>query len=437
MTDSFGDSVKAVLPIEGMHCASCARSIERALGAADGVGKASVSFPTESAQVEYDPAKTDLDKLASVVESEGFKVKRAKERVEFSVEGMHCASCVVSVESELKKLPGVFKANVNLPTEEASVEYDPAQQDVQSLVAAIGRVGYTAKVKSETADEDQDEAAERTFRAARRRLIIAWALTAPLMVLMVFHMTGLWHADYFDWLEVLLAIPVLAVAGAATYRSALRSAAHLRANMDTLIALGSLAAFITGPLLLMGLPIANFAAVGAMIMAFHLTGRYLEARARGRASKALRQLLELGAKTARIERDGREMEVSIREVRVDDVMVVRPGEKVPTDGEVLSGESAIDESMATGESLPVEKGPGDEVIGATVNSTGLLRVRATKVGKDTFLAQVVRIVQQAQGSKVPIQEFADRVTGVFVPIVLALALATFAAWMLFPDAMRT
>jgi Cu+-exporting ATPase len=423
------------LPIEGMHCASCARSIERALAAAPGVSKAAVSFPAESAQVDYDPAQTDLDKLAAVVEGEGFKVKRAREKVELSVEGMHCASCVVSVECELKRLPGVYKATVNLPTEEAFVEYDPSQLDLQAILAAVARVGYQAKVKTD-AEPEEDDSAERKFRAARRRLILAWALTAPVMLLMFFHMTGIFHAHYFDWLEVLFAIPVLAVAGFETYRSAFRSAAHLRANMDTLIALGSLAAFITGPLLLLGLPIANYAAVGAMIMSFHLTGRYLEARARGRASHALRQLLELGAKTACIERDGAEVEVSIREVRVGDVMVVRPGEKIPTDGVVVSGESAVDESMATGESLPVEKGPGDELIGATLNTTGLLRARAEKVGKDTFLAQVVRIVQQAQGSKVPIQEFADRVTGVFVPIVLALALTTFLAWLAFPDAMR-
>jgi len=233
---------------------------------------------------------------------------------------------------------------------------------------------------------------------------------------------------------VLLALPVLFWAGRHVYQSAWRAVRHGGANMDTLIAMGTLAALSTG-LMVFSLPVENYAGVAGMIMAFHLTGRYIETKARGRASQAIRKLLELGAKTAVILVDGMEREVPIQQVQIGDMMLVRPGDKIPTDGVIEEGESAIDESMATGESLPVTKGPGDEVIGSTINQQGLLKVKAAKIGKDTFLSQVIRLVEEAQGTKVPIQEFADRVTGYFVPAVLIIAAVTFAAWLFFPNAM--
>jgi Cu+-exporting ATPase len=235
---------------------------------------------------------------------------------------------------------------------------------------------------------------------------------------------------------ILLALPVLFWVGRRTYRSGFTAVLHGYANMDTLISLGTGVSLLTGPASFL-FPVANYAGVAAMIMAFHLTGRYVEETARGRASQAIRKLLELGARTARIVQEGREVEVPVEAVQVGDVMVVRPGEKIPTDGVVLEGESAVDESMATGESMPVNKRPGDQVIGATVNQEGLLKVRATRVGRDTFLAQVIKMVEEAQGSKVPIQEFADRVTGVFVPVVMSIAVLTLAAWLLFPGAMTS
>jgi len=234
---------------------------------------------------------------------------------------------------------------------------------------------------------------------------------------------------------IALALPVLTVVGRRTYRGGFAAMRHGYANMDTLIGLGTAVSFLTGPASFF-LPVANYAGVAAMIMAFHLTGRYVEETAKGRASQAIRKLLELGAKTARVIRDGAEVEVPIGTVRVGDVMVVRPGEKIPTDGRVVAGESTVDESMATGESMPVEKQPGDEAIGATVNQDGLLKIEATRIGRDTFLAQVIRLVEAAQGSKVPIQEFADRVTGVFVPVVLGIAALTLLAWILVPELMQ-
>jgi Cu+-exporting ATPase len=232
---------------------------------------------------------------------------------------------------------------------------------------------------------------------------------------------------------IALAAPVLFYPGWATYKSAAKAIWHRNANMDVLIMLGTLASFLTGPFSFFA-PLANYAGVGAMIMSFHLTGRYIEAKAKGRASQAIRRLLELEAKTARILRDGEEVEVPIGEVEEGDLMIVRPGEKIPTDGVVVEGESGVDESMATGESMPVQKKRGDNVIGATINQRGLLKIKATKVGEDTFLSQVIKMVEEAQGSKVPIQEFADRVTSYFVPTVLTLALLTLVLWLAFPTA---
>lgn len=270
------------------------------------------------------------------------------------------------------------------------------------------------------------------MRAARRRMVIAWAFTAPILILMLLHMG--WHIAWpstvaFEIALIALALPVLLWPGYATFRSAWNAVRHGNANMDVLIAMGTAASWVSGPLSF-ALPVSSYAGVAAMIMAIHLTGRYIEASAKGRASQAIRKLLQLGAKTALIVIDGQEYEVPLAQVKVGDVMIVRPGAKIPTDGIVLAGESTVDESMATGEAMPVPKGPGDEVIGATVNQGGLLQVRATRIGADTFLAQVIRLVEEAQSTKVPIQEFADRITGVFVPIVLGLAVVTALLWVL-------
>ena len=348
---------------------------------------------------------------------------------------MTCAGCARRIETGLARLPGVDSAVVNLLTEEAAVVIEPGKQTAEGIIGLIQSLGYTAEEKSVEQQSRQDEADEN-LRAARKRLVIAWALTTPSMLLMFLHMSGVWMPSHMDWVETLLALPVLAVAGAATYVKAVKTTRHLSPNMDTLIALGATAAFVTGPLAIAGFPVASFAGVAAMIMAFHLTGRYLEARARGRASRAIRRLLELGAKMARVERNGVEMEIPIEQAAVGDIMRVRPGEKIPTDGVVVDGESAIDESMATGESLPVEKRAGDAVLGATVNTLGSLRIRATRVGQDTFLSQMVKLVQEAQSTKAPIQAFADRVTAVFVPIVLAVASLTFLLWLAAPGPMR-
>ncbi|MFQ5674748.1 MAG: copper-translocating P-type ATPase, partial [bacterium] len=264
--------------------------------------------------------------------------------------------------------------------------------------------------------------------------LIAWGFTAPLMVWMLIKIiAGPWPNLFFYKLGmILLALPVLVWSGGPTFRSAMNSAIHGNANMDVLIAMGTLASILTGPLSFF-VPISTFAGISAMIMAFHVTGRYLETKAKGRASEAIKRLLNLGAKTARVLKDGKEVEIPVTSVQVGDLMVIRPGEKIPTDGIIEDGESEVDESVATGESLPVHKQPGDAVIGATINHQGRIKVKATKIGEDTFIAQMIKMVEEVQSSKVPIQEFADRVTSIFVPIVILVAFATLVAWLLFPD----
>jgi len=365
---------------------------------------------------------------------EGAEPDEGGERALLSISDMSCESCAQTITNVLRKREGVLEAEVSFASGEARVRYAPAQITPDELVQAVDDVGYSAKVGE--AEEDQSV---REMRKARRRMILAWSITGPIIALMIPFMLGLVTAErwvrFYEWSMLVLAVPVLFVAGFHTYRSALKSLAHFSANMDVLIMLGSAAAFITGPLSLAGLGIHNYAGVGAMIMAFHLTGRYVEAKARGRAGQAIRNLLELGAKTARVLRDGEEVELPVELIEVGDVMVVRPGEKIPTDGVVVDGRSSVDESMATGESVPVTREEGDEVIGSTINQEGVLKVEATRVGRETFLAQVVEMVRQAQSSRVPIQDFADRVTAYFVPTIVCLSILTFVAWLVFPGAL--
>jgi len=420
---------KIVLPIEGMHCAMCAQTIEKALNSKESV-KAVVNFAGEEAVIEYDPDRIDVNELVKIVQDAGYNVK--KKMTEASITDMHCATCAVNISNALNKKEGILKANVNFASEKAYIEYVPVL-DERELIKTIKDAGYTAVI-----GKPEQETEESKLKAARRRMVLAWGFTIPIMVWMLPHMVLGRHIPTMEIMNagmILLAAPVLFIAGKDTYVSALKSITHGAANMDVLILMGTASSFFTG-FLAFFTPLESFAGVSGMIMAFHLTGRYVEARAKGTASQAIKKLLELGAKTATVIKDGEEKEIPIEEVQVGDVMVVRPGEKIPTDGAVVEGESAVDESMATGESLPVTKTVGDEVIGASVNQMGLLKVKATKVGKDTFLSQVIKMVREAQGSKVPIQRFADKVTSYFVPVVMVLAVTSFVMWLFVPDRLR-
>ncbi len=387
------------------------------------------------------------------------------------ITGMHCASCSKIVSRALKKVPGVIEAQVNLVTHKAYVKHEgeldlaKSQQEVEAVGYGIRKhplspLSVLPKQKSPNIgllkpEDDQvaDPALEK-LEKAKSRMGIAWAFSLPIAIWMIYEMfIGPWpNMQTFNQGIILLSLIPLFHTGLPTLRTGFKALSKRLANMDTLIALGTMTAFLTGPLSLFTDQIANYAGVGAMIMAFHLTGRYVEARAKGKASQAIKRLLQLGAKTARILTlaDGtpvtlanfnnkkihsqlKEIEVGIEALNVDNIMVIRPGEKIPTDGTIIEGQSSIDESMATGESLPVFKNVGDQVLGATINQDGLLKVKVTKVGENTFLAQVIKLVEEAQSSSIPIQEFADRVTGVFVPIILMLTIAAITLWLAFPQ----
>ncbi|MTI96132.1 MAG: copper-translocating P-type ATPase [Firmicutes bacterium] len=433
------ESSKLSLKIQGMTCAACANRVEKALQKQDGVISAAVNLATEEARIEFLPAVTTEDDLRQVIEKTGYQVAAKAEKIILDIQGMTCAACANRVEKALQKREGIFSASVNLATEQATIEFDPAQVSVRDLIDTVSVAGYEASILEE-AEAEQDEDAAK-LKLAATRMWVAWGFTLPAAIWMLIAMTAGHHQHgwptptSFNLGMVLLALPVVIWAGGHVFVSAWRAVRHGSANMDTLIAMGTAAAMVTGVLVFFA-PIENYAGVAAMIMAFHLTGRYIETKARGRASQAIRKLLELGARTATILVDGEEREVPIQQVQVGDLLLVRPGEKIPTDGVVESGESAVDESMATGESLPVTRKSGDEVIGSTVNQQGVLKVKATRIGKDTFLSQVIKMVEEAQGTKVPIQEFADRITGYFVPAVLVIAALTFAFWILLPDVMR-
>ncbi|MBC7234507.1 MAG: copper ion binding protein, partial [Chloroflexi bacterium] len=375
----------------GMTCASCARTVERALGRVEGVAEAHVNIATERASITFDPERIETSQLIQRIRESGYDAR--VERVILPIGGMTCAACVRHVGRALSRTEGVLSANVNLATERATVEYLPSVTSLEALKKAVADAGYQVLELDgqELLGQETDLEAQK-MKLARQRMWIAWAFTIPVIVIMLLHMLfGLTWPSMMAVEVVLMALslPVLLWPGFQTFRSAWSSLTHGSANMDVLIAMGTAASWISGPLSLLT-ALSSYAGVAAMIMAIHLTGRYVEASAKGRASQAIRKLLQLGAKTAHILVDGQEYEVPLSQVRVGDIMIVRPGDKIPTDGVVLSGESAVDESMATGESMPVAKAPGDQVIGATVNQGGLLQVQATRVGADTFLAQVVR-----------------------------------------------
>lgn len=341
------------------------------------------------------------------------------------VEGMHCASCAARIERVLSRQPGVREATVNYATQQADLTYDPAVFTVEGATVALDRLGYQIRSITPDSEARADAGHERAQRDWLRRAVLSMPLAAVVVVLAYGFPDRLWAR----WLAFALTLPVQFAAGWPILASGLRRVRHLSANMDTLIALGTLTAssYSTVHLLTGG---ALFYDTAVVIMAFIVLGRYFEARATGRASGALRALLSLGAKQARVLVDGRERLVPVENVDVGMLLRVLPGEKIPVDGEVLEGRSVVDESMLTGESLPVEKGPGDRVAGATLNSVGALTVRATAVGADTALAQIASMVQRAQSGKAPVQRLADRVAGVFVPVVLGVAAATFAGWWL-------
>jgi len=430
------------LTIEGMHCAGCAANVERALGGVEGVETATVNFAVEEATVALEKDAVTVSDLVTAVERAGYGVRETS--IELSVAGMHCASCVGSVEAELAAVPGVVDAAVNLADETARVRVVGGTVRPETLMEAVRRAGYGAEVISAGTREDEARAAARDAEVAslKRRFWVAAVLSLPLIVFeMVPHLLGRIGLDLglpmlSPWIQLGLATPIVAFSGWPFYRGAWNGIRHRAADMNTLIAVGTGAAFsyslvaTVAPSVFRaaGIEPAVYYESAAVIITLILFGRWLEARAKGRTGEAIRRLLDLQPRTARVRRDGSEMEIAVEDVVPGDEVLVRPGEKIPVDGEVLEGHSAVDESMLTGESIPVEKGVGEPVFGATINKTGSFVFRATKVGSETALAQIVRLVREAQGSKAPIQRLADVIAAYFVPAVIAIAIATFVIW---------
>jgi Cu+-exporting ATPase len=420
---------KVHIPITGMTCTTCAATVKKGLAKTPGVKRAEVNFASEKASVEYDPSRVDLSQIKDVISQSGYGT--ATKKSIFPVSRMTCASCVSRVEQALSSVPGVVSANVNLASEKATVEYIEGTE-IASLQRAVKEAGYELGSEAETL-EDVTTASQREIRNVRNRFILAAVLGLVILVLSL-----PWSPSFAGKLYLLwaLATPVQFWAGLKFYRGAWGALRHRTADMNTLVAVGTSAAYFYSVVAVL-FP-ALFAASGrgadvyfdtaAMIIALILLGRFLEARARGQTSAAIKKLVGMQPRTALVVRGGKETEIPVDDVQVGDLILVRPGERVPVDGIIRKGYSAIDESMITGESLPVEKKAGDEVIGATINKTGSFEFEATKVGKDTTLAQIIGLVEEAQGSKAPIQRLADVIASYFVPIVIGIAVITFIIW---------
>lgn len=411
-----------VLPIEGMTCAACAGRLERVLQRVEGVAEAGVSFASEQATLRLDPS-IDRARLRGAVEKAGFSIPPASARL--SISGMTCATCAGRVEKALARAPGVVSAQVNFAGEVATVAYDPSIGSPAELVLAVEKAGYAATPTAGAAEEA--EARRRSAEAEDRRdlrlFLVALLLTAPLVAPMLFAPFGV-HLMPPGWLQLALAAPVQVLVGARFYRAGLSALRSGGANMDVLVALGTTAAFaLSSYNLLRGGPLYFESA--ATVLTLVLLGKTLEARAKRRTTRAIEALMALRPETARVEReDGSAVEVPVETVAVGKTVIVRPGERVPVDGRILSGESALDESMVTGESLPVDKAAGDSVVGGTLNGPGLLRVETTGVGASSALARIIRAVEAAQASKAPVERLVDRVSAVFVPAVVGIALIT-------------
>jgi len=426
-TPNSKKSEKAHIHITGMTCTTCAATIEKGLAATLGVEQANVNFASEKASIEYDPTKVSLAKIKNTISQLGYGT--ATKKSIFPVNGMTCASCVARVEQALSSVPGVISANVNLASEKATVDY-VGGTEIADLRRAVKEAGYELGSEAETL-EDVTTAAKREIRNIRNRFILAAALGLFIMIL-GFGPTFA-GKPYLLWA---LATPVQFWAGLRFYRGAWGALRHRTADMNTLIAVGTSAAYFYSVVAIL---FPSLFATGrlephlyfdtsAMIIALILLGRFLEARARGQTSEAIKKLIGMQPKTALVIRDGKEVEIPVDDVQVGDLVLVRPGELVPVDGVVRHGYSSVDESMITGESIPVEKKIGDEIIGATINKTGGFQFEATKIGKNTTLAQIIRMVEEAQGSKAPIQRLADVIASYFVPVVIGIAIITFIVW---------
>jgi len=445
-SDSF--IKKETLIITGMTCSSCARAIERNVNKLDGVISANVNLATEKLNIEFDETIVDIQKVKDVIIKSGYGVQ--EENIETTreiiipISGMTCAACARAVERAIKKLPGIKEVSVNLATEKAKVVYDTTSTRISAIKDAISKAGYKAlEIEAGKQADHERERREKETRILRTKFLFSLIFTVPLFYISMGHMLGFplpeflipeMHPVNFSITQLVLTIPVI-IAGYKFYTVGFGRLVRGEPNMDSLIAIGTSAAFIYGIYAIIQILNGNtdyvmnlyFESAG-VIVTLILLGKYLENIAKGKTSEAIKKLMGLTPKTATVIHDGKEMTIPIDEVEVGDIIIVKPGEKIPVDGVVIEGLTSVDESMLTGESIPVEKGPGSKVVGASINKNGIIKFKATKVGKDTVLAQIIKLVEDAQASKAPIAKLADIISGYFVPTVIAIAVIAGAAW---------
>ncbi|MFV8764616.1 heavy metal translocating P-type ATPase [Aerococcus urinaeequi] len=442
--------MKDTYTIEGMTCASCAQAVEKSVAKLTGMDAANVNLATEKLTVTYDNKQVSEADITQAVENAGYKAVKNLSATSFEIEGMTCASCVQAIEKSVGKLASVSSVNVNLATEKMTVTFDEATLNVSDIVHAVEDTGYQAKL--ETSEQEGPSQADRQsahIQALWRRFLWSTIYTVPLLYIAMGPMlpfgglplpgflNPMTNAMNFAVIQLLLTLPVVYL-GRDFYKVGFKALFKGHPNMDSLIAIGTGAALVQG-IVMTGLLVSGQLHVGhghpdlyfesaAVILTLITLGKYLEVVSKGKTSEAIKKLMGLVPKTARVMRDGQEVEVAIDQVVAGDILVVRPGEKIPVDGEIVEGSSAVDEAMITGESIPIEKRVGDQVVGASINKNGSFQFKATKVGKDTTLAQIIQLVEEAQGSKAPIAKLADKVSGIFVPIVMVLAAISGLAW---------
>ncbi|TDX51438.1 heavy metal translocating P-type ATPase [Orenia marismortui] len=439
---------KETIQITGMSCASCSAAVEKNVNKLAGVKEANVNFATEKLNVEFDDSTNTLEDIKAAVKDAGYGVEDEVELREINIPigGMTCASCAAAVEKEVNKLEGIEEVNVNFATEKAMVKYNPHENRISEIKNAITKAGYEAlEIEAGERIDADKERKNKEIETLWKKFIAAVIFTLPLFYISMGHMVGLTipdiiepsaHPMNFALVQLLLTIPVM-IAGYKFYTVGFKSLFRGNPNMDSLIAIGTSAAILYGIYAIFRISIGDvgyamnlyFESAGVIITLI-LLGKYLEAVSKGKTSEAIKKLMDLQAKTATVIHDGEEMTIPIEEVEVGDIILVKPGEKIPVDGTIVEGHTAVDESMLTGESIPVEKKVGDKVIGAALNKNGTIKFKATKVGKDTALAQIIKLVEEAQGSKAPIAKMADIIAGYFVPVVIGIAVLSGIAWYL-------
>ena len=430
--------------IEGMTCSACANRVERAVKKLDGIEKASVNFATETLTVDFDKEKLDTEKIEETVVKAGYGVKKNIKSYDFKIEGMTCSACANRVERVTKKLEGVESSTVNFATEKLTIKFNEDELSYGDIKAAVDKAGYKL-VKEEDKVEEKEGKKKDEASKLLTRFIASIILTVPLLIITMGHMAGMHLPNIIDpmanplnfaLIQLILTLPVMIV-GYKFYKIGLKNLFKLSPNMDSLISIGTLAAFLYGIFAIYKIMQGNheyamhlYFESAAVILTLITLGKYLEAVSKGKTSQAIKALMGLAPKTATIIRNDEEIVVPVEEVIVGDIILVKPGEKLPVDGEVIEGNTSIDESMLTGESIPVEKSVGSSVIGASINKTGFIKYKATKVGRDTALAQIVKLVEDAQGSKAPIAKLADVISAYFVPIVIGLAIIASVGWLI-------